>query len=277
MRTAAPKSWAARVGRLSLWVYCVFVLLFLAAPVVVVIPLAFSSADFLRFPPPSYSLRWFDNFFSRRDWMEAAVNSFKIGFLTAGLATVLGTAAAYGLVRGRIRRKEALYAFFISPMIVPNIVFALALYYLFSTLRMVGNMWSLVLGHTVLALPPVIIVLSASLQSVDYALEQAAMIHGARRLRAVFEVTLPLLLPGLITAALFAFLISFDDLLIALFLSGSRAVTLPKRMWDGVRLEIDPTVAAVALLVMVLPSFVLVMSALLRKRAVGRGGEKRIP
>jgi len=255
----------------------VFVLLFLAAPVVVVIPLAFSSADFLRFPPPSYSLRWFDNFFSRRDWMEAAVNSFKIGFLTAGLATVLGTAAAYGLVRGRIRRKEALYAFFISPMIVPNIVFALALYYLFSTLRMVGNMWSLVLGHTVLALPPVIIVLSASLQSVDYALEQAAMIHGARRLRAVFEVTLPLLLPGLITAALFAFLISFDDLLIALFLSGSRAVTLPKRMWDGVRLEIDPTVAAVALLVMVLPSFVLVMSALLRKRAVGRGGEKRIP
>ena len=97
--------------------------------------------------------------------MEAAANSFKIGFLTAGLATVLGTAAAYGLVRGRSRRKEALYAFFISPMIVPNIVFALALYYLFSRLRMVGNMWSLVLGHTVLALPPVIIVLSASLQS----------------------------------------------------------------------------------------------------------------
>ena len=277
MRTSPPSSWAARIGRFSFRAYCALVLLFLAAPVVIVVPLAFSSADFLRFPPPSYSLRWFNNFLSRRDWMEAAANSFKIGFLTAGLATVLGTAAAYGLVRGRSRRKEALYAFFISPMIVPNIVFALALYYLFSRLRMVGNMWSLVLGHTVLALPPVIIVLSASLQSVDYALEQAAMIHGARRLRAFFEVTLPLILPGMVTAALFAFLVSFDDLLIALFLSGSRAVTLPKRMWDGVRLEIDPTVAAVALLVMLLPTVILVMTALLRKHAVGRGAEKATP
>src|SRR5207245_11081336 len=113
----------------------------------------------------------------------------------------------------------------------------------FSGRRVVGNLWSLVLGHTVLALPPVIIVLSASLQSVDYALEQAAMIHGARRLRAFFEVTLPLILPGMVTAALFAFLVSFDDLLIALFLSGSRAVTLPKRMWDGVGREFDPTLA----------------------------------
>ena len=277
MRTSAPTSWTARVGRFSFRVYCALVLLFLAAPVVIVVPLAFSSADFLRFPPPSYSLRWFNNFFSRRDWMEAAANSFKIGFLTAGLATVLGTAAAYGLVRGRIRRKDGLYAFFISPMIVPNIVFALALYYLFSRLRMVGNMWSLVLGHTVLALPPVIIVLSASLQSVDYALEQAAMIHGARRLRAFVEVTLPLILPGVVTAALFAFLVSFDDLLIALFLSGSRAVTLPKRMWDGVRLEIDPTVAAVALLVMLLPTVILVMTGFLRKGAAGRGGGKAAP
>jgi len=274
----ATSPWA-RIGRWTFTVYCGLVFLFLAAPVVIVIPLAFSSADFLRFPPPSYSLRWFENFFSRRDWMEAAVNSLKIGVLTAGLATVLGTAAAYGLVRGRSKRKEALYAFFISPMIVPNIVFALALYYLFSKLRMVGNMWSLVLGHTVLALPPVIIVLSASLQSVDYALEQAALIHGARRFRAFREVTLPLILPGVITAALFAFLVSFDDLLIALFLSGSRAVTLPKRMWDGVRLEIDPTVAAVALLVMLLPTVILLATALVRTRANGRpaGGESREP
>ena len=267
-------SWAARIGRWSFTVYCGLVLLFLAAPIVIVVPLAFSSVDFLRFPPPSYSLRWFHNFFSRRDWIEAAVNSFKIGLLTAVLATTLGTAATYGLVRGRSRRKDALYAFFISPMIVPNIVFALALYYLFSRLRMVGNMWSLVLGHTVLALPPVIIVLSASLQSVDYALEQAAMIHGAPRLRAFREVTLPLIFPGMITAALFAFLVSFDDLLIAVFLSGSSAVTLPKRMWDGVRLEIDPTVAAVALLVMLLPTLILIASALLKMRAASRAGAR---
>ena len=264
----------ARAGRWTFTIFCGLILLFLAAPVIIVVPLAFSSADFLRFPPPSYSLRWFENFFSRRDWMEATVNSFKIGFLTAGLATVLGTAAAYGLVRGRSRRKEGLYAFFISPMIVPNIVFALALYYLFSKLKMVGSMWSLVLGHTVLALPPVIIVLSASLQSVDYALEQAAMIHGARRFRAFREVTLPLILPGMVTAALFAFLVSFDDLLIALFLSGSSAVTLPKRMWDGVRLEIDPTVAAVALLVMLLPTVILLTTALVRTRSSGRAGAK---
>jgi len=157
---------------------------------------------------------------------------------------------------------------------VPNIVFALALYYLFSRLKMVGSMWSLVLGHTVLALPPVIIVLSASLQSVDYALEQAAMIHGARRFRAFREVTLPLILPGMVTAALFAFLVSFDDLLIALFLSGSSAVTLPKRMWDGVRLEIDPTVAAVALLVMLIPTVILLTTALVRIRTSGRAGAR---
>lgn len=270
MRTTGPGSWVGRIGRVSFRTFCVLVLLFLAAPVVIVIPLAFSSAEFLRFPPPSYSLRWFNNFFSRRDWLEAALNSFKIGLLTTGLATVLGTATAYGLVRGRFARKDRLYAFFISPMVVPSIVFALALYYFFSKLRMVGNMWSLVLGHTVLALPSVIVVLSASLQSVDYALEQAAMIHGATRLRTFREVTLPLILPGVITGALFAFLVSFDDLLIALFLSGSKAVTLPKRMWDGVRLEIDPTVAAVALLVMLVPTVILVASTLLRRRALGR-------
>lgn len=268
---ARRASRAARIGGVLLWAYCGLVLAFLVAPVVIVVPLAFSSSPFLHFPPPSYSLRWFVNFFSRRDWSAAAVTSLKVGCLASLLSTGLGTGAAYGLVRSRLRLKEWLYAFCVSPLVVPSIVLALALYYFFARLHMVGNLWSLVLGHTVLALPSVIIVLSASLQSVDHALEQAALIHGATWPRAFRAVTLPLIRPGMITAALFAFLTSFDELLIALFLSGSGAVTLPRRMWDGLRVEIDPTVAAVALMVMLVPTLTLVGAALLRRRAFAAG------
>lgn len=220
----------------------------LVLPLAILIPLAFSASPFLEFPPPGLSLRWFANYFSRPDWLAPTVTSFKVATLTMVLGTLCGTLAATGLVRGRFPGKTLLMAVILSPMIVPTIVIAIAIYYLFARQRLVGTTMGLVLAHLVLAIPYVVVVVAGALRTVDEALEQAALTLGAGRVQAFVRVTLPLIMPAMLTAAFFAFLASFDDLVIALFISGTRAATLPKRMWEGIRFEIDPTTAAVSAL-----------------------------
>jgi ABC-type spermidine/putrescine transport system permease subunit II len=164
------------------------------------------------------------------------------------VGTLCGTLAATGLLRGRFPGKTLLMAVILSPMIVPTIVIAIAIYYLFARQRLVGTTMGLVLAHLVLAIPYVVVVVAGALRTVDEALERAALTLGAGRVQAFIRVTLPLIMPAMLTAAFFAFLASFDDLVIALFISGTRAATLPKRMWEGIRFEIDPTTAAVSAL-----------------------------
>ncbi len=243
----APKPrWRVTANDLAAWV----ILVALVLPLTVLFPLAFTASPFLEFPPPAYSVRWFANYFSRADWLMPTVTSFQVATITMVLATVCGTLAATGLVRGRFRGKGLLMAVILSPMIIPTIVIAIAIYYLFARHRLVGSSLGLVIAHLVLAIPYVVVVIVGALRTTDESLEHAALTLGASRRRAFLRVTLPLIMPAVLTAAFFAFLASFDDLVIALFISGTRAATLPKRMWEGIRFEIDPTIAAVSALLM---------------------------
>jgi putative spermidine/putrescine transport system permease protein len=242
------------------------VLLFLIAPVIIILIVSFSGADYLSFPPPYLSLRWYQRFLGTPSWRQAIVVSTQVAVLTMLFATVLGLLAALALVRGHFRGKGAVYAVLLSPLIVPTIITAIGLYFFFVRLKATGSIVAMALGHTVLALPVVVIIMAAALQGFDIRLEQAALSLGASRLTALRRITLPLILPGLLSAALFAFLTSFDELLIPLFLSGVEVQTLTVRVWNSLVLEVDPTIAAVSSFLIGVTAVVLGASALLRGR-----------
>jgi ABC-type spermidine/putrescine transport system permease subunit II len=189
-----------------------------------------------------------------------------VALLTTVTATALGTAAALAL-RRRFRGKALASFVIVAPMVVPVIITAIAVYGLYARLRLIGTIPGLVLAHTTLALPFVVVVVGASLRGFDENLELAAQNLGANRWRTFRLVTLPLIRPGVISAALLAFITSFDEIVIAIFISGARAPTLPKQMWDGIRTEIDPTVAAVSTLLIVVTTAVIAAIALVRRRA----------
>ena len=242
------------------------VLLFLIAPVIIILIVSFSGADYLSFPPPYLSLRWYQRFLGTPSWRQAIVVSTQVAVLTMLFATALGLLAALALVRGHFRGKGAIYAVLLSPMIVPTIITAIGLYFFFVRLKATGSILAMALGHTVLALPVVVIIMAAALQGFDIRLEHAALSLGASQLTALRRITLPLILPGLFSAALFAFLTSFDELLIPLFLSGVEVQTLTVRVWNSLVLEVDPTIAAVSSFLIGVTTVVLGASALLRGR-----------
>ena len=257
---------AGPFGRRSPWLLLAggAVLAFLALPVFVVVPISFSSAAYLTFPPPGWSLRWYARYFGGRQWMAATVRSFQVATLTTLVATSVGTAAALGL-RRRFRGKAVLNLVLLAPMVVPVIITAIAIYGLYARLRLIGTLAGLVLAHTVMALPFVIVVVTATLRGFDQSLELAAMNLGANRWRTFWHVTLPLIRPGVVAGALLAFVTSFDEIVIAIFISGTRAATLPKQMWDGIRTEIDPTIASVSSLMIAGTCLVLCAIAFLRR------------
>ena len=254
-------------ARTALYAVTALVLFYLIFPVFVVVPVSFSSAKFLQFPPPGLSLQWYEKYLGRADWTGATWLSLQVALGTAVLATVLGTAASLALVRGRFRGRDAINSFLVSPMIIPSIIVAIGIYFFYSQLRLIGNPASLVLAHTTLAIPFVVVNVSATLYGFDERLEHAAMNLGANRWQTFTRVTLPLIRPGVFAGALFAFITSFDELIVALFVSGTGAVTLPRKMWDGLRQEIDPTIAAVSTLQIAISVVVLVSAELLRQRA----------
>lgn len=258
-------------GGVAVAVLAAAVLLFLIAPVVIIVIVSFSGADYLQFPPPHLSLRWYQRFFGVASWRQAIWTSTQVASLTMVFATVLGFLASLALVRGRFRAKGAIYAFLLSPLIVPTIITAIGLYFFFVRLKATGSILAMALGHTVLALPVVVIIIAATLQGFDVRYEQAALSLGASRLTALRRVTLPLILPGVLSAALFAFLTSFDELLIPLFLAGTEVQTLTVRIWNSLLLEVDPTIAAVSSFLIGVTTAVLGASALLRGRTDAPG------
>lgn len=232
--------------RAALAGYCLLVIGFLVVPLAIILPLSFSSADFLQFPPPGLSLKWYDAFFGSRAWLAAASISIRVAAVTTVLALLVGTPAAFFLARVRERRLAWLIdKLMVAPIIIPGMVTAISVYSFLAGFRMVGSFQALVIGHLILALPFVVIVMTAALRQFDRSLEDAAVGLGASRLRAVLLVTLPLTRPSLLTAAFFAFMASFDDLVIAMFLSGSNA-TLPKKTFENIGYALDPTVAVVS-------------------------------
>jgi len=225
-----------------------FTLALLVLPFVVVIPLAFSDAAYLSFPPPGYSLRWFTRFFSNSQWLSALSFSGRTALLASLLAITIGVPIAFALVRFRFVGRVPLYLLLISPMIVPHVVMAVAFFFSFAKTPLIGTATAFVLAYTIIATPYVVVILIAGLKKFDRSLEQAAISLGGHPLTALRTVTLPLLLPSLASALVFAFITGFDDVVYGLFVSGPSATPLPIRMWDDIRLEISPQIAVVAVL-----------------------------
>jgi ABC-type spermidine/putrescine transport system permease subunit II len=251
--------------RATLWALCTILLIFLIAPIVVVIITSFNSSPYLEFPPRTLSLRWYVNFFESRHWVDPALLSLRVAFVTMATATVLGTLAAIGIARGRFRGKRSLELFFVSPMVVPIVVMALGLYFLFSSYHVLGTPVALYLGHTVIATPIVLVIVLSALRTTDSSIELAARSLGANYWRAVWLVMIPAIRPAIVSGAAFAFLISFDEVVIAIFVGGPDATTLPKRMWETIRFEIDPTLTAISSLLTLVAVLILLGVELARR------------
>lgn len=254
-------------ARLAGGIGVALVLAFLMLPIVIVIPLSFSEARYLSFPPPGFSLQWYREFFTREAWTGSALLSLWVGVATTAASLALGVPAALGLARGSFPGKRLLLGVLLSPIVAPGIVVAIGLYYAYARYGLVGHPAALVLAHTTLAVPFVVINVMASLSGIDPRLEQAARNLGASPLAAFRHVTLPLIRPGVFAGAVFAFVTSFDELLVALFLSGTTAVTLPRRMWEQINFSVTPTIAAASTLLIVLTTVLMLTAEILRRRA----------
>ena len=250
-----------------LGLFTVAVLIVLVVPVLSVIPYAFTRGDFIAFPPKLFSLRWFGTFLGSSVWQSAVIRSFVVGLGTAVLSVVLGFSATLAMTRMQPRAVKPIFALMVAPLIVPRIVVAVGLLYLLSRFGLTGTNTGLIIGHTVLAIPYVVVTLAAGFQRFDWRLDDAARVMGASSLQRIRTVVLPLLLASVSAAFLFAFLVSFDDLTIAIFVSGGINTTLPKQMWDDIQLAITPTLAAVSTTLVVLIAIVISVSSWLKRRA----------
>ncbi|MGW5415634.1 ABC transporter permease [Actinomadura geliboluensis] len=224
---------------------------YLVLPVLIVVPMSFSDSSFLSFPPGEMSLRWFRNILDDPVWIDSALASLNVALLSSVCAVVLGVLAALALVRGSLPFRNTIMAVLLAPLIVPYVIVGLAAYIAFLELGLTQTTLGFVLVHTCLAVPYVVINVVAGLVSVDRRLEMAAMSLGAGPVTTFFKVTLPLILPSVLAGGLFAFFISWDEVVTAIFLSGPEMTTLPVQMWSGIRVQIDPTVAALSTLVLI--------------------------
>lgn len=238
----------------------------LVLPMLVVVPMSLTATDFLTFPPRGISLRWYAVLVTDPQWRAAAWNSLVTGIGAAALATLVGTPAAWAIVRFAPPWAGFAMTICLLPVIVPVIVVAVAAYRAMASVGLSGTTPGLILVHACLGLPFVVLNVAAVLQRTDAGLERAARVFGATPLRAFLHVTLPQAAPGIVAGALFAFLTSFDDVVVALFLAGVGAETLPVRMWSGIRFEISPAVAAVATLLLALSLALLALYAVLSRR-----------
>jgi putative spermidine/putrescine transport system permease protein len=222
--------------------------LFLVAPMAIIVPMSFSSAISFEFPPPGYWTGYYVQYFSNPAWLDATLNSFVIAFGSMVFTLLVALPAAFGFVRHQFYGKSAFNLLIMVPLIVPAVVSALGYYGFLSLLHLVGTHAGMIIAHSVLSIPIAFLVLSAALKGFDRNLERAAMNSGAGPLRTFLWVTLPVLRPGILVGALFAFLHSFNEAVVAIFIAGRDASTLPKKMFEAIRLESDPVIAVVSTL-----------------------------
>ncbi len=241
-------------------------LAFLILPILVIIPLSFSDSTFLSYPMPGYSLRWYENLFQSDAWMRAAKNSFIVAPLATLIATVLGTMAAVGLNKADFPGKGLLMAVLISPMVVPAVVIGVGVYIFFAQIGLSDSYIGLVLVHAALGAPFVVTTVSATLQGFNHNLVRASQSLGASGLTTFFRITLPVIAPGLISGALFAFATSFDEVVVTLFVAGPGQTTLPRQMFTGIRENISPTIAALATILIIFSTCLLLVLEWLRGR-----------
>ena len=258
---------SARLGRVVIATVGGSVLAFLVVPVLSVIPMSFSSSMVFELIPSAPGLVQYRRFFASPEWMIALGRSVQVALGTTLLATVLGTLAALGLARIRSRWRPVLEAALISSRIVPSIVFAVAAYFVFSQVGLVGTIAGLVLAHTVLAFPFVVVLVSSALSGFDRSLEEASRSLGAGPVKTFFRVTFPQIRLAVFGGALFAFNVSFDEVVVTLFISGVRTKTLPVKVWDAILYEITPILPAISTLIIAASVLLLTPLLLYRRRA----------
>lgn len=232
------------------WLYAlgVLTLIFLILPTLIVIPMSFSPTRTLNFPPQGFSFRWYVSYFEARDWQEATKVSLMVASLTSVLATVLGSLTAYALCCAQVPFSRSIRFITAMPLIVPTILIAIGCFYAFAVLGINKSLTALVVAHTILAIPLVVVTVSAGFQNFDLRQEMVARSLGAPRWKAFITVTLPQIKMSILSAALFAFVVSLDEAVISLFVGGGDVPTLPRRMFTALRDEIEPTIAAVSTL-----------------------------
>jgi putative spermidine/putrescine transport system permease protein len=258
-----------KISYYGLRVFVGLVLIFLIAPILAIMPLSFNSETFFSYPMPGFSTKWYvgeAGFFTNPRWTDALKLSVIVAVATTMLATFLGTLAALGLSRSRIPGRAAIMAVLISPMIVPVIISAIGLFFFYAYVGLNGTLIGIILAHTALATPFVVITVTATLMSFDRTLMRAGASCGARPHTVFFKVVMPLILPGVISGALFAFVTSFDEVIVILFIGGPEQRTLPRQMFSGIREQISPTITAAASVLIVFSTILLVTVELLRRR-----------
>lgn len=255
--------------RLLLGLTCLLIAIWLVAPTLVVIPMSFADKKSLAFPPTGFSLQWYENFFTNPQWFGSLVTSAKVAVMVALVATVIGTMAAIGIERMKSRTGGLIRAVLITPMIVPGVVLAVGVYAVYLDTQLVGTWTGYVLAHTLLAIPFVVIAVGANLAVFDARLEVAAASLGASRLKTFFTITLPLILPGILSGALFAFVTSFDEVIVSLFITSPQLKTLPVQIFSSMTRDADPTVAAVGSLIFMATSLIIGLGLIFGTRRRG--------
>jgi len=268
------------LGHYGLKITAYLVLCFLMIPILIIIPLSFNAEPYFTFTdgmlaldPDAYSTRWYSEIFSDAKWTLSIKNSFMIGIAAAIIATVLGTIAAIGLSSPVMPFKRIITALLISPMIVPLIIIAAGMFFFYTRFNLVASYAGIIIAHAALGVPFVIITVTATLAGFDRSLYNAAVGMGASPIRAFWDITVPLIRPGVISGGLFAFVTSFDEVVVVLFLAGPEQRTIPRQMFSGLREQINPTILAVATLLILLSIALLITLELLRRRSVRIRGE----
>ena len=262
-KKAAPSS-----DRISfpIEILSVIILIFLAAPLLFLIPVSFTESPFVEWPPRGFSWQWYERYFTSPVWIEATIRSIIVGIATAFFSLLIGVPAAFSINRGSFKGKGLVLPYILMPLVVPNIIIALAVFYFFSDLGLIGTNLGLTIGHTILAVPYVVLTLVAVLQNYDQQLDHAAWTLGAKPIIAFKRITLPIIKVGFITSFLFAFMRSFDEIAIALFVSSGLQQTLPKKLWSEAHHAISPTLAAVSTILIVIVTVLVVVTELLKRK-----------
>jgi putative spermidine/putrescine transport system permease protein len=266
MSRLSRASWLARGWRAAYWLLCAAVFVFLVAPILVIVPLSFNAGAFFTYPLAGVSLQWYREFLTGVQWQRAVENSLIVAVGATAVATSLGTLAALGLHRVRLPFRQAIVAVLLSPMVVPVIITAVGMFYFYARIGIANTLGGLIVAHAALGIPFVFVTVGAVLSTLDDNLVRAAASLGAGPVRVFRAVVLPLILPGVVSGALFAFVTSWDDVVVAIFLAGPRQHTLPRQMWSGIREFISPTLLAVATLLIVLSISLMLVVELLRRK-----------
>ncbi|WP_022980883.1 ABC transporter permease [Ideonella sp. B508-1] len=257
---------ADKAGWWLLRLFSLGVLLYLLLPILVIMPLSFSASSFLAYPMPGWSLQWYQNLFTSEEWGRATKNSFIVAPAATLLATTLGTLTAVGLARVNFPGKGLLMSVLIAPMVVPIVVVGVACYLFFARLGLADTYTGLIVVHAALGAPFVVTTVLATLQGFNHNLVRASLSLGAGPVQTFFRVTLPVIAPGVISGALFAFATSFDEVVVTLFIAGPDQVTLPRQMFTGIRENINPTIAAVATLLILFTTGLMLVLEWIRGR-----------